>query len=62
MYSLDQVPLWCHMHPDEHQCAGGCWGISYGEVAKKGEAHCMTCEYHIKNMVEPVVIIEAKNG
>lgn len=61
MYSLDQVPSWCYMHPNEHQACGGCWGISYGNVARDGEKHCLTCEYHVNNVIAPTAIVEAKN-
>lgn len=46
-YPATEIPNWCKMSIDEHQDgAGGCWGISYGEVARKGEDHCENCEYH----------------
>lgn len=47
---VDVVPEWCQMPPSEHLDAlGGCWGISYGEVEKKGKAHCEKCEYNRDN-------------
>lgn len=57
-YNLDQVPAWCHMSLDEHQCCGGCWGISYGDVAEKGEKYCLNCEYHVNNVPS---LVEAKH-
>ena len=37
-------PAWCRLSPAEHLCAGGCWGITYGQVAEKGESYCRTCD------------------
>ena len=48
--ALSYVPSWCYMPPDEHLCAGGCWGILYGEVAQKGKEYCKTCEYNEDNL------------
>ena len=47
--ALPYIPSWCYMPLDEHFCAGGCWGILYGEVARKGKEHCKTCEYNEDN-------------
>lgn len=44
-----EIPVWCCLPLDEHKCCGGCWGISSGEVAKKGKEHCKTCEYNEDN-------------
>ena len=45
-YSPEDIPQWCHMPMDEHRCAGGCWGIWHGEVARKGREHCEECDYN----------------
>ena len=45
-YPPEQIPAWCQMPEEEHQCAGGCWGILHGEVAQKGREHCLSCEYN----------------
>ena len=41
-----QIPTWCLMSQDEHECAGGCWGISSGQQPAKGEDYCRECEYY----------------
>jgi len=49
-YSLDLIPQWCEMSFKNHfDGMGGCWGIHHGEVAKKGEEHCFSCEFHHVN-------------
>ena len=49
-YTLEQIPKWCHMpHSAHFDNLGGCWGISYGQVAESGESYCLTCEYHENN-------------
>lgn len=57
-----KIPLWCYMHPDEHLCAGGCWGISYGNVEKEGEKYCKSCEYYIGNLADAPVVIGGSDG
>lgn len=47
-YPPKDIPSWCRMPMDEHQIAGGCWGISHGIVATEGRRHCGDCEYHSK--------------
>ena len=45
------VPRWCCFHPYAHfDGMGGCWGISGGDVLKKGEEYCKKCEYHQDNI------------
>ncbi len=41
------IPTWCWMPLDEHLYCGGCWGISQGCVAEKGQKHCEPCEYYV---------------
>ena len=48
LYPSEDIPEWCQMPEDEHQAAGGCWGILHGEIASKGRDHCGDCEYHLK--------------
>ena len=49
-YSLDVIPHWCEMSFGDHfDGMGGCWGISHGEVADKGEKHCQFCQFHYAN-------------
>jgi hypothetical protein len=44
------IPKWCRLSLPEHMDGiGGCWGISYGCVAEKGEVYCLKCEYHKGN-------------
>lgn len=43
-YSKDKIPNWCRMEAVAHEVAGGCWGISGGEVERKGRDHCLGCE------------------
>jgi len=52
-----KIPLWCHMHPDEHQC-GGCWGIVDGFVEKEGESYCKTCEYYVDNIADSPFMVK----
>lgn len=41
------IPDWCEMPPAEHHDGmGGCWGISHGMVAERGEPYCESCEFH----------------
>lgn len=41
-----KIPSWCGMPKDYHEDGvGGCWGISYGYVEKKGENCCKNCGY-----------------
>jgi hypothetical protein len=44
-YAVSEIPDWCVFSMEEHSIGGGCWGILYGEVAKKGIDHCKNCEY-----------------
>jgi hypothetical protein len=39
-----EIPEWCCMPLDEHLCAGGCWGILVGNVAREGLDYCCRCE------------------
>jgi hypothetical protein len=40
---------WCNMSPGEHfDGMGGCWGISGGDVLKKGRDYCKGCKYYRK--------------
>ena len=45
------IPKWCRFHPYAHfDNMGGCWGISGGDVLKKGEEYCKKCDYHQDNV------------
>ena len=45
------IPKWCRFHPYAHfDGMGGCWGISGGDVLKKGERYCKECDYHQDNV------------
>ena len=45
------IPKWCRFHPYAHfDGMGGCWGISGGDVLKKGEEYCKKCDYHQDNV------------
>ena len=47
------VPRWCRFHPYAHfDGMGSCWGISGGDVLKKGEEYCKKCDYHQDNVKE----------
>ena len=47
------IPKWCRFHPYAHfDGMGGCWGISGGDVLKKGEEYCKECDYHQDNVKE----------
>lgn len=60
-YPLEEVPVWCHMHPNDHQDGiGGCWGISYGYVAAEGEQYCKKCELYRDNVFPPDTVVEEK--
>jgi len=61
-YTLDQVPNWCYMSPEEHACLGGCWGISYGNVAREGESYCKGCELYIGNLADKPIVIDGDVG
>lgn len=42
-----EIPSWCKMPLGHHHDGiGGCWGISYGYVAREGEKYCQNCEYY----------------
>lgn len=46
-YLLSMVPPWCQLHPECHQDGvGGCWGITFGYVDRKGKEYCDNCEYY----------------
>lgn len=50
-YTLEMIPHWCQMSLGSHfDGVGGCWGIYHGSVTEKGEEHCITCEYHFKQV------------
>ena len=49
------IPKWCRFHPYAHfDGMGGCWGISGGDVLKKGEEYCKKCDYHQDNAQESI--------
>ena len=51
-YPKEEIPSWCRLHPSEHECVGGCWGIWHGYVARIGEGYCKGCEYHQEKVDE----------
>jgi len=41
------IPTWCSMPKESHHDnIGGCWGITYGLVARNGNSYCIDCEYY----------------
>lgn len=47
------IPKWCQMLPSDHNDGmGGCWGISYGYVAKDGANWCKNCEFANKEYID----------
>jgi len=45
-YTKADIPEWCQLPMHEHEVAGGCWGISSGQVAQKGKDHCHSCLFN----------------
>lgn len=43
-YPQDKIPVWCRMEKEAHDVAGGCWGISFGDVERQGRDFCLECE------------------
>lgn len=49
-YSVELVPRWCRMQPEDHKDGlGGCWGISYNKTSLTDDTYCSTCHLHENN-------------